>query len=91
MSLEAFAVSADAVALCEMGDKPQCLSLLLAARYCRPWPVMAGFLVAALLNHGAASVLGSRLTQRVDPQWMRWLPCASHCRGSLDAGARQGW
>ena len=91
MSLEAFAVSTGAVALCEMGDKPQCLSLLLAARYRRPWPIMAGILVATLLNHGAASVLRSRLTQWVDPQWMRWLPGASHRRGSLDAGARRGW
>ena len=77
VSLEAFAVSTGVVALGEMGDKTQLLSLLLAARYRRPWPIMAGILVATLLNHGAASVLGTWLTQWVDPQWMRWLLGAS--------------
>lgn len=73
MNLEAFAVSTGVVALGEMGDKTQLLSLLLAARYRRPWPIMAGILVATLLNHGAAGALGAWLTRLVDPSWMRWL------------------
>ena len=73
MSFEAFAVSTGVVALGEMGDKTQLLSLLLAARYRRPWPIMAGILVATLLNHGAAGALGAWLTRLVDPSWMRWL------------------
>jgi len=73
LSLEAFAVSTGVVALGEMGDKTQLLSLLLAARYRRPWPIIAGILVATLLNHGAASGLGTWLTKLVDATWLRWL------------------
>jgi putative Ca2+/H+ antiporter (TMEM165/GDT1 family) len=73
VSLESFAVSTGVVALGEMGDKTQLLSLLLAARYRRPWPIMSGILVATLLNHGAASALGTWITQWLDPTWMRWL------------------
>ncbi len=70
--MEAFFVSAGVVALGEMGDKTQLLALLLAARYRRPGPIIAGIFVATLLNHAAAGALGAWLTRVVDPQWMRW-------------------
>jgi Ca2+/H+ antiporter, TMEM165/GDT1 family len=70
--LEAFAVSTGVVALGEIGDKTQLLALLLAARYRKPAPIILGILVATLLNHAAASALGSWLTQVVSPMWMRW-------------------
>jgi Ca2+/H+ antiporter, TMEM165/GDT1 family len=73
VSWDAFAVSTGVVALGEMGDKTQLLSLLLAARYHRPLPIIAGILVATLLNHGAAGALGAWLTSVLDPTWMRWL------------------
>jgi putative Ca2+/H+ antiporter (TMEM165/GDT1 family) len=72
MSFEAFAVSTGVVALGEIGDKTQLLALLLAARYRKPLPIIAGILVATLLNHAGASALGAWLTRVVDPQWMRW-------------------
>ncbi len=72
MSFEAFAVSTGVVALGEIGDKTQLLALLLAARYRKPVPIIAGILVATLLNHAGASALGAWLTRVVDPQWMRW-------------------
>ncbi len=72
MSWEAFAVSTGVVALGEMGDKTQLLALLLAARFRKPWPIIAGILVATLANHAGASALGSWLTQVVDPTWMRY-------------------
>ena len=70
---EAFAVSVGVVALGEIGDKTQLLALLLAARYRRPVPIIAGIFVATLLNHAAAGALGTWLTRLVDPTWMRWL------------------
>ncbi len=102
MTLQAFAVSTGVVALGELGDKTQLLSLLLAARYRRPWPIMAGILVATLLNHGAASALGAWLTKLVDPAWMRWLLGASFIAvavwmlvpdeaGELDAQSSGRW
>jgi Ca2+/H+ antiporter, TMEM165/GDT1 family len=69
---EAFAVSTGVVALGEMGDKTQLLALLLAARYRRPLPIIAGILVATLLNHAAAAALGAWLTRWLDPAWLRW-------------------
>jgi Ca2+/H+ antiporter, TMEM165/GDT1 family len=70
--VEAFAVSTGVVALGEMGDKTQLLALLLAARWRRPWPIMAGILVATLANHALAAALGTWITRTLDPQWLRW-------------------
>ena len=72
MTIEAFAVSTGVVALGEMGDKTQLLALLLAARFQAPRPIIAGIIVATLLNHALAAALGAWLTQLVDPQWLRW-------------------
>jgi Ca2+/H+ antiporter, TMEM165/GDT1 family len=71
--LEAFLVSTGVVALGEMGDKTQLLALLLAARFHRPLPIIAGIFVATVLNHTFAGALGAWLTSVLDPQWMRWL------------------
>jgi putative Ca2+/H+ antiporter (TMEM165/GDT1 family) len=70
--LEAFLVSTGVVALGEVGDKTQLLALLLAARYRRPWPIIAGIFVATVLNHSVAGALGAWLMRVVDPTWMRW-------------------
>ena len=69
---EAFAVSTGVVALGEIGDKTQLLALLLAARWRRPLPIIAGVLVATLLNHALAAALGTWITSWLDPQWLRW-------------------
>jgi Ca2+/H+ antiporter, TMEM165/GDT1 family len=73
MTIEAFAVSTGIVALGEIGDKTQLLALILAARYRKPRPIIAGILVATLVNHAAAAALGAWLTRVVDPLWMRWV------------------
>jgi putative Ca2+/H+ antiporter (TMEM165/GDT1 family) len=61
-SMEAFLVSTGLVALAEIGDKTQLLSLVLAARFRRPWPIVAGILIATLLNHAAAGAFGAWIT-----------------------------
>jgi putative Ca2+/H+ antiporter (TMEM165/GDT1 family) len=67
--MEAFWVSITTISIAEIGDRTQLLSLLLAARYRRPWPIIAGILCATLANHAAAGFvgvwLGSLLTPRV--------------------------
>ncbi|MBI5722183.1 MAG: TMEM165/GDT1 family protein [Burkholderiales bacterium] len=70
---EAFLVSTGVVALGEIGDKTQLLALLLAARYRRPLPIVAGILVATLANHAGAGALGSWITSALDPRWLRWV------------------
>lgn len=71
--MEAFLVSTSIVALAEMGDKTQLLSLVLAARFRRPWPIVWGILVATLLNHALAGAVGSWVTQVLGPQVLRWV------------------
>ena len=61
-------LSAGLVALAEMGDKTQLLSLVLAARLRKPWPICAGVLVATLLNHGLAGAVGYWLSEWIPRQ-----------------------
>jgi len=71
--MEAFLISTGIVALAEMGDKTQLLALVLAARYRKPWPIVAGILVATLVNHGLAGAAGTWLTDLLGPQALRWI------------------
>lgn len=75
--MEAFLVSTGIVALAEMGDKTQLLSLVLAARFRKPWPIVWGILVATLVNHGLAGAVGSWVTTQLGPQALRWVLGAS--------------
>jgi putative Ca2+/H+ antiporter (TMEM165/GDT1 family) len=70
--MDAFLVSFGVVALAEIGDKTQLLAFVLAARYRRPLPVIAGIAVATLLNHGLAGWLGIVLAGLADGPWLRW-------------------
>jgi putative Ca2+/H+ antiporter (TMEM165/GDT1 family) len=71
--MEALLVSIGIVALAEIGDKTQLLTLVLAARYKKPWPIVAGIFVATLVNHGIAGAVGAWLTQAIGPGAMRWV------------------
>lgn len=71
--MDAFFVSTAIVALAEMGDKTQLLSLVLAARFRKPWPIVLGILVATLVNHALAGAVGAWVTQMVGPDVMRWI------------------
>jgi putative Ca2+/H+ antiporter (TMEM165/GDT1 family) len=56
--MEAFLVSITTISVAEIGDRTQLLSLVLAARYRRPWPIIAGILCATLANHALAGIVG---------------------------------
>ena len=71
--MEALLISIGIVALAEIGDKTQLLTLVLAARYRKPWPIVAGIFVATLINHGVAGALGAWLTSVIGPSAMRWV------------------
>jgi len=71
--LEAFLVSTGIVALAEMGDKTQLLSLVLAAKFRRPIPIILGILVATLLNHAGAGAIGAWLTSVLGENTLRWI------------------
>ena len=65
--MESFLVSMSTVAIAEMGDRTQLLSLMLAARFRRPWPILAGVLCATLANHAVAGLIGARLGRFLTP------------------------
>lgn len=70
--MDALLVSTVAVAIAEIGDKTQLLALVLAARYRKPWPIIAGILAATVLNHALAAWFGSLVTGWVSPDVLRW-------------------
>ncbi len=65
--MEAFLVSLSTVALAEMGDRTQLLSLLLATRFRRPLPILAGVFVATLVSHALAGVIGALIGHALRP------------------------
>ncbi len=75
--MAAFLVSTGIVALAEMGDKTQLLTLVLAARFKKPWTIVGGIFVATVVNHTLAGALGAWVTTVVNPQILRWLLGAS--------------
>lgn len=56
-----------------MGDKTQLLSFVLAARLKKPWPIIAGILVATLANHALAGTVGAWLASLVAPETLKWI------------------
>jgi Ca2+/H+ antiporter, TMEM165/GDT1 family len=72
-AVEAFLISTVVVGLAEIGDKTQILSLMLAARFQRPAPIIAGILVATLANHAAAGFAGTMFGELLSGVWMRWI------------------
>ena len=78
MDVSALALSTGVVALAEMGDKTQLLSLMLAARYPKQaLAIIAGIFIATIANHACAALLGRWLMTLVTPDVMRWILGAS--------------
>jgi len=75
--MQSIAVSTGVVALAEIGDKTQLLAFILAARFKKPIPIIAGILVATLINHGLAGALGTWITSALNPEVLRWALGAS--------------
>ena len=70
--MEAILNSFFLVFVSEMGDKTQLLALVLAARFRKPWPIMAGILAATLLNHALASYVGSLVAHYFSADILKW-------------------
>jgi putative Ca2+/H+ antiporter (TMEM165/GDT1 family) len=69
--MDAFLTSAGLVALGEIGDKTQLLAILLAARFGKPVPIIAGIFAATILNHTVASAFGVLLAQWLSGPWFQ--------------------
>ncbi len=70
--METYLVSALLVALAEMGDRTQLLTIMLASRYRRPVPILAGILVATIANHGLAALAGFYLSSILEAAWFKY-------------------
>ncbi|MDE2418619.1 MAG: TMEM165/GDT1 family protein [Burkholderiales bacterium] len=75
--MEALLISTGVVALAEIGDKTQLLAFILAARFKKPLPIIAGILCATVVNHGLAGALGAWITTTLSGNTLRWVLGAS--------------
>jgi putative Ca2+/H+ antiporter (TMEM165/GDT1 family) len=74
MDFNSFILATSIVALAEMGDKTQLLSLMLAAKYkTHHWAIIGGIFIATILNHAIAAWLGSAISQWLSPDALRWI------------------
>ncbi|EPZ7321020.1 TMEM165/GDT1 family protein [Vibrio mimicus] len=75
--MSVLAISITTVALAEIGDKTQLLSLLLASRYRKPIPIIAAIFLATLANHALAAWLGVVVADYLSPDILKWVVVAS--------------
>jgi putative Ca2+/H+ antiporter (TMEM165/GDT1 family) len=75
--METYLVSTLLVALAEMGDRTQLLAVMLASRYRRPLPILAGILVATIANHSLAALAGFYLSSILQAAWFKYAVSAS--------------
>jgi Ca2+/H+ antiporter, TMEM165/GDT1 family len=71
--MDAFLLSTGIVALAEIGDKTQLLAFLLAARFRRPLPIVAGIFVATIANHAFAAAVGAWVGAALGADVLRWV------------------
>jgi len=71
--MDALFTSTLTVALAEIGDKTQFLSLFLAVRFANKWAIVLGILVATLVNHAVSAWLGDFVAGYLQSQWGQWL------------------
>ncbi len=77
MTPEALLVSTGVVALAEVGDKTQLLSLVLAARYATIPAIVAGTTLGMLIANIPAVLLGDRVLTLVPARIVRAFAAAS--------------
>jgi putative Ca2+/H+ antiporter (TMEM165/GDT1 family) len=74
MDFSGLLISTGVVALAEIGDKTQLLSLMLAVRYPKhAWPIVWGILLATLVNHACAAYVGHWVAGFLDADTLRWI------------------
>ncbi len=81
--MSVLAISITTVALAEIGDKTQLLSLLLASRYRKPLPIIAAIFLATIANHAVAAWLGVLVSDLLTPSVLRWVVVASFAAMAL--------
>lgn len=75
--MDALITSTAVVALAEIGDKTQLLAIVLATRFKRPVPIILGILLATLINHFLAALVGQQAAAWLDGPVFRYVIAAS--------------
>ncbi|WP_406732325.1 TMEM165/GDT1 family protein [Vibrio scophthalmi] len=75
--MSVFVLSLTTVAIAEIGDKTQLLSLVLASRYRKPIPIILAILFATLINHALAAWLGVVIADYLSPEVLGWVVVVS--------------
>ena len=75
--MEALFTSIAVVALAEIGDKTQLLAILLATRFRKPMPIVAGIFAATIANHLIAAFIGQQVSAALSSDWFRYAVAAS--------------
>lgn len=75
--MDAFLASTVAVAIAEIGDKTQLLSLFLVVRYAQRLPIVLGIFVATVLNHALSAWLGAWIARFIPEAWLPWILAVS--------------
>ena len=70
-------ISTLVVALAEIGDRTQLLAIVLTARFGKPWPVIAGILVATIANHTLTAAVGYFVAGLLRGAWLDWVLAVS--------------
>ena len=65
--MDIFLIAFSTIAIAEMGDRTQLLSLFLAAHFRKPWPITAAIFVATLTNHALAGLVGVWIGRYLTP------------------------
>jgi putative Ca2+/H+ antiporter (TMEM165/GDT1 family) len=68
-----FFISTASIAVGELGDKTQLLSLILATRLRKPVPIIAGIFAATVVNHLIACLIGEWVGTLLTPRVLRWV------------------
>ncbi len=71
--MEAFLASLTSVAVAEIGDKTQLLTLFLAARFAQKNAIILGIIAATILNHAFSALLGVWAAESLSPDLMKWV------------------
>lgn len=71
--MEALLTSLGVVAIAEIGDRTQLLSLVLASQFRRPVPIICGIFLATLANHAAAALAGEWVGDLLSPAALGWV------------------
>lgn len=75
--MQTFLIATGVVALAEIGDKTQLLSLILAAKYRKPWPICIGIFIATIVNHTLAGFVGELVARWLTPTVVHWVVVVS--------------